>query len=200
MRKNYISMMVLFTFLHSLFAGCTKTITVPGAQLDRENTECCVQTLVLTTGETYEFKEPGGEYNFVSRLIAGTLNDGRTFYLDLTNEEIKEIRISSEQIISRVELARNPDQTIYEIMVGNNIYTFDDNGGRLQLDVETIHGITTGGVEVDVPIEDVLNVKLKQPDPEKTGTAVGLGALGVILIVIAAAVIAFTIMGPDIQF
>ena len=195
-----ISMMVLFTFLHSLFAGCTKTITVPGAQLDREVTDCCVQTVVLKTGETYEFKEPGGQYNFVSRLVIGTLNDGRTFYLDLTNEEIKEIRVSTEQIISRVELARNPDQTIYEITVGNKIYTFDQNGGRLQFDVETIRGITTSGDEMDVPIEDIRNVKLKQADPEKTGTAVGLGALGVILIAVAAAIVAVAIMGPSIQF
>lgn len=195
MRKNYISMIVLFTFLHSIFAGCTKTITVPGAKLDRGMAECCVQTVVLTTGETYEFKEPGGEYNVVSRLITGTLNDGRPFYIDLTNEEIKEIRISAEQIISRVELARNHDQTIYEIMVGNKIYTFDHNGGRLQLDVETIHGITTSGAEMDVPIEDILNVKLKEADPEKTGMAAGIGVFGAVLIAIVVGVVAVLTIG-----
>ena len=194
MEIKYISMIALFTFLHSLFAGCVKTTTVPRAELDEETTKCCVQEIVLATGEIYEFKDPGGQYNIVSRLITGTLNDGRKFYLDLTNENIKEIRISTEQTISRVELARNPDQSIYEIMVGDKIYTFDQNGGRLQSEVETIYGTTTTGVEINVPIEDVLNVRLKVYDPEKTGMAAGIGVFSIVLIGLVVSFVSLLIM------
>ena len=198
MQKKCISVIVLFVFLHSLFVGCVKTTTVPRAELDEKATKCCVQEVVLATGEKYEFNDPGGKYNVVSRLITGTLNDGRKFFLDLTNEKIKEIRISTEQTISRLELARNPDQTIYEIMVGNKIYTFDQNGGRLQSEVETIYGTTTTGIEIDVPIEDILNVKLKQPDPEKTGMVAGIGIFGTILLAILAGAIFVAFTGPSI--
>ena len=198
MQKKCISVIVLFVFLHSLFVGCVKTTTVPMAELDEKATKCCVQEVVLATGEIYEFNDPGGKYNVVSRLITGTLNDGRKFFLDLTNEKIKEIRISTEQTISRLELARNPDQTIYEIMVGNKIYTFDQNGGRLQSEVETIYGTTTTGIEIDVPIEDILNVKLKQPDPEKTGMVAGIGIFGTILLAILAGAIFVAFTGPSI--
>jgi hypothetical protein len=88
--------------------------------------------------------------------------------MDLSYKKIKEIRISTEQTISRVELARNPDQTIYEIMVGDKIYTFDQNRSRVESEVETIHGVSATGVEIDVQIENILNVKLRQADPEKT--------------------------------
>lgn len=182
MQKKSISMIVLFTFLHSLFAGCVKTVTVPRAELDKEMTKCCVQEVVLTTGEKYIFVDPGGQYNVISRLIAGTLDNGRKFFLDLTDENIKEIRISTGQTISRVDLARKPDQKISEIMVGDKIYTFDQNGGRVESEVETIHGITTTGVEIGVPIENILNVKLKHADPEKTAMAAVIGIFGTVLL------------------
>ena len=198
MQKKFISMIALFTFLHSLFAGCVKTTTVPRTELDEEAAKCCVQEVVLTTGEKYELKDPGGQYKVVSRLITGTLNDGRKFFLDLTNEKIKEIRISTEQTISRVELARNPDQTIYEIMVDDKIYTFDQNGGRVESEIETIHGTTTTGVEIDVPIEDVLSVKLKVYDPKKTGMAAGIGVFGAVLVFIGVVIVllATGVIGP----
>jgi hypothetical protein len=193
-------MIALFAFLHSLFAGCVKTTTVPKAELDAETTKCCVLEVVLTSGEKYEFEDPGGKYKIISYLLSGTLNDGRKFFLDLSNENIKEIRISTGKTISSVDLARNPDQTISEIMVGGNIYTFDQNGGKLLTEVEAIHGITTAGVQIDVPIDDVLNLKTERVDSEKTAIAAGLGVLGVILIAVAAAVIAFAVTGPNIKF
>ena len=197
MQKKYISMMVLFAFLHSLFGGCVKKTIVPGAELDKETTKCCVQEVVLTTGEKYVFVDPGGQYNVIPRLIAGTLNDGRKFFLNLADENIKEIRISTGQIVSRVDLARNPDQKISEIMVGGIIYTFDKNGGRLLTDVETIQGMTTTGVQIDVPIEDVLNVTVKSVDPKKTGTAAAIGVFGTILLALLAAAVFVAITGPS---
>jgi hypothetical protein len=142
--------------------------------------------VILTTGEKYEFEKPGGSYNVVPHLLTGTLNDGRKFSLDLTDESIKEIRISTEQTISRVDLANNPDQRISEIMVGGNIYTFDQNGGRLKAEVKTIRGIIKSGDEIDVPIEDILHVKVEHVDAVKTGAAVGGGVLAVVLIVVVA--------------
>ena len=99
MHRKCISMIVLFTFLHYLIAWCYKTTTMPLEELNDETTKCCVHELILTTGEKYEFEYPGGKYNVVSRLITGTLNDGRKFFLDLTDENIKEIRISTGQTI-----------------------------------------------------------------------------------------------------
>jgi hypothetical protein len=141
--------------------------------------------VILSTGEKYEFKKPGGRYNVVPHLLTGTLNDGRKFFLDLADENINEIRISTGQTISRVNLAKNPDQTIYEIMVDGNIYTFDKNGGRLKAEVKTIHGIIKSGDEIDVPIEDILHVKVKRVAADRTAALV----VGIILIVVAAVAI-----------
>ncbi len=78
-------------------------------------------------------------------------------------------------------------------MVGEYIYTFDQNGGRLKADVNTIHGIIKSGDEIDVPIEDILHAKVESVDAAKTGITVGGVFLGVILIVAAAlAIIAAT--------
>jgi hypothetical protein len=129
MSKKCISIMVLSAFLHYLMAGCVKTTMVQQEKLSVESTECCVYAVILTTGENYEFEKPGGRYNVVPHLLTGTLNDGRKFFLDLADENIKEIRISTGQTISSVDLAKNPDQTISEIMVDGNIYTFDQNDG-----------------------------------------------------------------------
>ncbi len=170
-------MIVLFAFLHYLVAGCYKTTSMPIEEVNYESTECCVRELVLTTGESYEFQHPGGQYAAITRLVTGRLNDGRSFYLDLTDENIKEIRISTGQTISRVELARNPEQRISEIMVGNNIFTFDQNGGRLQTEVEAIHGILESGDEIYVPMEDILYVKVKRVDRGKTAVAIIIPAL-----------------------
>ena len=186
MRRKCISMIVLFTFLHYVVAGCSKTTTLPKVELNEGTTKCCVNELVLTTGEKYEFKEPGGKYNVVSHLITGTLNDGRKFYIDLTDKDIREIRISTKQTISKEELSRKPDQKISEIMFVHHIYTFDQNGGRLQTKVETIHGITTAGEVVDVPIEDILHAKIKRVSAGRTSGAV----LGVILVAVGALAIA----------
>ena len=188
MPQKCISMIVLFTFLHYVVVGCVKTTSVPKVDINVETAECCVHQLVLTTGEKYEFDEPGGQYAAISRLITGTLNDGRKFYLDLTNDNLREIRTSTGQTISRVELARNPEQTISEIMVGNTIYTFDQNGGKVQAEVAVIHGILYTGEEIYVPIEDIVYVNVKRVDAEKSA-AVGVGVLGGILIVVAAVVI-----------
>ena len=196
MQRKCIPMIVLFIFLHYLVAGCVKTTTMPKAELNDETAKCCVHELVLTTGEKYEFKDPGGQYAAISRLVTGTLNDGRKFYLDLTNENIKEIRVSTGQTISRVDLARNPDQTISEIMVGDKIYTFDQNGGKLQAGVETIHGIIKSGDEIYVPIEDVAYAMTERVDSTKSAAAVGLGVIGIILVVVAVGIITIATVGP----
>ena len=81
------------------------------------------------TREKYEFEKPSGRYNVIPHLLTGTLNGGRKFFLDLADENIQEIRISIGQTISRVDLAGNPDQAIFEIMVDGNIYTSDQNEG-----------------------------------------------------------------------
>jgi hypothetical protein len=194
MSKKCISIMVLFAFLHYLVTGCVKTTMVQQEKLSVESTECCVHEVILTTGEKYEFERPGGRYNVVPDLLTGTLNDGRKFFLDLADENIKEIRISTGQTISRVDLAKNPDQTISEIMVDGNIYTFDQNGGRLIAEVETIHGIIKSGDEIYVPIEDILHLKVKRVDEARTAALV----LGVILTLVAAAIIiAVSTVNPD---
>jgi hypothetical protein len=114
--------------------------------------------------------------------------------IDLADENIKEIRISTGQTISRVDLANNPDQTISEIMVGGNIYTFDQNGGRLNAEVETIHGIIKSGDEIDVPIEDILHIEVKRVAADRTAALV----LGVILIVVAAVAIVIAASTPRV--
>jgi hypothetical protein len=186
MSKKCISIMVLFAFVPYLVAGCVKTTKVQQEKLNVESTECCVYAVILTTGEKYEFEMPGGRYNVVPHLLTGTLNDGRKFFLDLADENIKEIRVSTGQTISRVDLAKNPDQMISEIMVDGNIYTFDQNGGRLNAEVETIHGIIKSGDEIDVPMEDILHVNVKRVDEART-TALVLGiVVGVIVAVVVA--------------
>ena len=78
-------------------------------------------------------------------------------------------------------------------MVGDNIYTFDQNGGKLQAGVETIHGIIKSGDEIYVPIEDVAYAMTERVDSSKSAAAAGLGVLGITLVVIAVVVIsAFT--------
>lgn len=185
MNRKCISMILVFAFLHYLVAGCTKTTMVQQEELSFETTECCVHEVILTTGEKYEFEDPGGCYKVVSRLITGNLNDGRKFFLDLTNENIKEIRALTGQIIGRVDLAETPEQRISEIKVGENIYTFDINGGSLQTDVETIYGKTISGDEIDVPVEEILYVKVKRYAPGRTVAAV----FGGILIVAGTAIV-----------
>ena len=192
MSNKCISIMVLFAFVPYLVAGCVKTTMVQQEKLSIETPECCVYAVILTTGEKYEFEKPGGRYNVVPHLLTGTLNDGRKFFLDLADENIKEIRISAGQTISSVDLAKNPDQTISEIMVDGNIYTFDQNGGRLNAEVETIHGIIKSGDEIDVPMEDILHVKVKRVAAGRTAALV----VGVILFVVAAVAIAAAASGP----
>ncbi len=186
MSKKYISIMVLFAFLHYLVAGCVKTTMLQQEKLSVESTECCVYAVILTTGEKYEFEKPGGRYNVVPHLLTGKLNDGRKFFLDLADENIKEIRISTGQTISRGDLTKNPDQTISEILVDGNIYTFDQNRGRLIAEVETIHGINKSGDEIDVPMEDILHVEVKRVAADRTAALV----VGIVVGVIVAAVVA----------
>ena len=190
MPQKCISMIVLFTFLHYVVVGCVKTTPVPKVDIDDETVECCVHQAVLTTGEKYEFDKTGGQYAAISRLITGTLNDGRKFYLDLTNENIKEIRISTGQTISRVDLARNPEQKISEIMVGNNIFIFDQNGGKVKAEVATIHGILNTGEEIYVPIEDIVYVNVKRVDPTRSAVAGGVGGILLVVGVLAIIVVA----------
>jgi hypothetical protein len=154
--------------------------------------------VILTTGEKYEFEMPGGRYNVVPHLLTGTLNDGKRFFLDLADENIKEIRISTEQTISRVDLSKNPDQRISEILVDGNIYTFDQNGGRLNAEVETIHGIIKSGDEIDVPMEDILHVKVKRWDTGRTSALVVGIVVGVILTVVAVVVAIARSKPPDV--
>jgi hypothetical protein len=79
-------------------------------------------------------------------------------------------------------------------MVDGNIYTFDQNGGRLIAEVETIHGIIKSGDEIYVPIEDILHLKVKRVDEARTAALV----LGVILTLVAAAIIiAVSTVNPD---
>jgi hypothetical protein len=186
MSKKYISIMVLFAFLHYLVAGCVKTTMLQQEKLSVESTECCVYAVILTTGEKYEFEKPGGRYNVVPHLLTGKLNDGRKFFLDLADENIKEIRISTGQTISRGDLTKNPDQTISEILVDGNIYTFDQNRGRLIAEVETINGINKSGDEIDVPMEDILHVEVKRVAADRTAALV----VGIVVGVIVAAVVA----------
>ena len=178
--------MVLFAFLHYLVAGCVKTTMLQQEKLSVESTECCVYAVILTTGEKYEFEKPGGRYNVVPHLLTGKLNDGRKFFLDLADENIKEIRISTGQTISRGDLTKNPDQTISEILVDGNIYTFDQNRGRLIAEVETINGINKSGDEIDVPMEDILHVEVKRVAADRTAALV----VGIVVGVIVAAVVA----------
>jgi hypothetical protein len=182
--------MVLYAFLHSLVVGCVKTTTVQQTKINIESAECCVYEVTLTTGEKYQFEKPGGRYNIVPHLIIGTLNDGSKFFRNLDDGNIKEIRISTGQTISRVDLVKNPDQTISEIMVGENIYTFDQNKGRLIADVNTIHGIITSGDEIDVPVEDILLTKIKIVDAANAEITAGklflYVALNLILIFVPA--------------
>jgi len=197
MSKKCISIMVLFAFLHYLVAGCVKTTSVQQKKLSVESTECCVYEVILTTGEKYEFEKPGGRYHVVPHLLTGTLNDGRKFSFDLNDENIKEIRISTGEAISRVDLAKNPYQTISEIMVGEYIYTFDQNGGRLKAEAKTIRGIIKSGDEIIIPIEDVLHAKVKRVAADRTAALI----VGVIVIVVAAvAIVIAAASKPSIKF
>jgi hypothetical protein len=85
--------MVLFSFVHYLVKGCVKTTMVQQEKLSVKSMECCFYAVILTTGEKHEFEKPGGRYNVVPHLLTGTLNDGRKFFVDLADENIKEIRI-----------------------------------------------------------------------------------------------------------
>ena len=52
--------------------------------------------------------------------------------------------------------------------------------------METIHGIIKSGDEIDVPIEDILHVKVKRVDEARTAALV----LGIVVVVIVAVVVA----------
>jgi hypothetical protein len=107
MSNKFISIMILFAFVHYLAAGCVKITMVQQEKLSVKSTECCVNAVILTTGEKYEFEKPVGRYIVVPHLLTDILNDGRKFFLDLADENIKEIRISTGQTISRVDLAKS---------------------------------------------------------------------------------------------
>jgi hypothetical protein len=158
-------------------------------KLNVESAECCVYAVIITTGEKYEFEKPGGRYNVVPHLLTGRLNDGTKFFLNLADKNIKEIRISTGQTISRVDLAKNPGQRISEIMVDGNISTFDQNGGRYETEAETIHGIVKSGDEIDVPMEDINHVKVKRVAADRISALVKvvIGTLLVAAIAIALA-------------
>jgi hypothetical protein len=89
MSEKYISIMVIFAFVHYLVAGCVKTTMVKQEKLSVDSTECCVYAVILTTGEKYEFEKPGGRYKVVPHLLTGRLNDGRKFFLNLADENLK---------------------------------------------------------------------------------------------------------------
>ena len=76
-------------------------------------------------------------------------------------------------------------------MVDGNIYTFDQNGGRLNAEAKTIRGIIKSGDEIDVPIEDILHVKVKRLAAGRTAGLVGT----VILIVVGAVVVSMAASG-----
>ena len=192
MSKKCISMIIMFAFLHYLVAGCAKTTMVQQDRLSVESAECCVYEVILTTGEKYEFEAPGGRYHVVPHLLTGTLNDGRKFSLDLADENIKEIRISTGQKISKVDLAENFDQAISEIAVGGNIYTFNQRGGRLKAEAKTIRGIVKSGDEIDVPIEDILHVEVKRVDAVQTAGSVVAGGFLTFVVVIFGMMIALS--------
>lgn len=197
MSKKCISFLVLFAFLHYSIAGCVKKTTVQREKLSDATIECatCAYEVVLTTGEKFRFEKPNVRYKVISHLITGTLNNGRKFFLDLANKDIKEIRISTTQTISKADLASNPDQRIYEIMVGGIIYTFDKTGAKLKARVKTIHGITKSGDEIDVPIDDIRQVNVTDVDLAKTG----LVTIGTVLLVVGVGLIIFAIKGPDLS-
>ena len=73
-------------------------------------------------------------------------------------------------------------------MVDGNIYTFDQNGGRPNDEVETIHGIIKSGNEIDVPMEDILHVKVKRWDTGRTSALLVGIVVGVILMLVVAVV------------
>ena len=182
MIRKYTTIIVLFAFLNNLVLGCSKTTVVQKAELNEETSKCCVHELVLTTGEKFEFKDPGGHYQVVSYLVTGTLNDGRRVFFDLSGDNITELRVSTGKIVSPHDLTKDPDQKISEIRRGNDIYTFDRNGGKVVKEVETIHGITSTGMQMDVPIDDILSAKIKRVDAARSSGA----ALGVILVAVGA--------------
>jgi hypothetical protein len=80
-------------------------------------------------------------------------------------------------------------------MVGDKIYTFDQNGGKLQAGVGTIHGIIKSGDEIYVPIEDVAYAMTERVDSTKSAAAVGLGVIGIILVVVAVGIITIATVG-----
>ena len=50
MSEKYISIMVIFAFVHYLMAGCVKTTMVKQEKLSVDSTECCVYAVILKTG------------------------------------------------------------------------------------------------------------------------------------------------------
>ena len=193
MNRKCISMIVLLTFFQYLIIGCTKTNILPKKNLYDQTMKCCIYEVRLTTGEKYKFQRPGGHHNIVKRLISGNLTDGKRFFVDLDDENINEIQTFTGEIISKIEIHKYHEQKIHEIVVGKNTYTFDQDGGKLQNNVETIYGKLVSGATINVPIEEIDKVKITQ---FAGGRTAGLGA-GVVLLVVVVVVLAAAFLTPS---
>jgi hypothetical protein len=147
-----------------------------------------IKELVLDDNLVSKSRDITWQYAKADNLLVGTRENGTTVKIE--GERIKEIRIATGKTVTKEELLNNPQQPIYEVVEGANIYIFDQDRGFLKTGAPAIEGYTLSGAKINIPIENILYLKIERVDATATFFSILFGlvlVLGVLFVIALAA-------------
>ncbi len=157
--------------------------TSPPASLSLADLDTAhIAEVILKDNSLVTFEAPGAAYDKKTGEITGAQfpRGNVSYQLD----QLSSIRAQRPSVIRVVDLNRQPDQRVYEVVdKWYTVFTFDSTGGHIASVSSGFYGKSKDGDHVEVAADSVLYAAVERIDP--VGTA--LATLGVIVAVIGVA-------------
>lgn len=161
------------------FASCTKVVRVtvdeafvPRIDLTRQDTVKTFTLLVLPSGDTVVVQEakprPTNDIVAVWRTsgVRRISLEDRTFIdVDtLLNDLHMELNMLVGTDVSGGTISVNMDDVSHVQMIQDSVHTFNENGGTYSDSAGTISGVTSQGIRIEVPVDDIIYFEMRKPN------------------------------------
>lgn len=161
------------------FAGCTKVVRVtvdeafvPRIDLTRQDTVKTFTLLVLPSGDTVVVQEakpkPTNDIVAIWRTSGVrriSLKDRTFIDVDTSlNDLHMELNMLVGTDVDGDTISVNMDDVSHVQIIQDSVHTFDENGGMYFDSAGTISGVTSQGVWIEAPVDDIIYFEMRKPN------------------------------------
>jgi len=177
MIRKMIAVITLAALFNTLFAGCSKIVTVKLNETHNVSHEQIVG-VTLKNGSEITFDERGGQYNPSAKTVAGVTPQGQHIEINLRDLEwLKVIDLAADAPLQMSINAKDfhghlkqqqPKAIVAVVTKNGESHQFMFGNGRIDARERVVYGLSGHNTVIEVPFSEVSHVKIRRFDRTKT--------------------------------